>query len=149
MSPDDLPQRLSCILTHWTEVLRAHQGQPESMTAAKRELLLRYHGAVYRYLLGMLRDPDAAQDLAQDFAVRFLRGDCRRADPERGRCRDYLKTAVRHLVQNHWGDERRQKEQGPQGLPGPGQDLAAPESGEPESDRSFAAACREEFLARA
>ena len=40
-------------------------------------------GAAYRYLLGAVHDPDAADDLCQDFAVRFLRGDFRRADPGR------------------------------------------------------------------
>jgi DNA-directed RNA polymerase specialized sigma24 family protein len=149
MSPDELTERLSRIKAHWSEVLRAHQGQPEAMTAAQQELLLRYHGAVYRYLLGMLREPDAAQELAQDFAVRFLRGDFRRADPQRGRFRDFVKTALRHLVLNHWGVKRRQRERGPQALPEQVAEPASPESVWPDSDRAFAAACQEELLARA
>jgi RNA polymerase sigma-70 factor (ECF subfamily) len=67
-----------------------------------RELLLRHYGTVYRCLLGMVGDPDAAAELAQDFAVRFLRGDFKQADPERGRFRDFLKTSLRHLVIDYW-----------------------------------------------
>src|SRR5262249_16173052 len=54
--------------------------------------------AVYRYLLGAVRDPDTATDLCQEFAVRFLRGDFHRAAPDRGRFRDYVKTALINLV---------------------------------------------------
>ena len=92
--------------THWTTLFRAHQGESDADTGARQQLLLRYYGAVYRYLLGIVRDPAAAEDLTQEFAVRFLRGDFRRAAPERGRFRDFLKTAVRHLAMDHW----RQKE---------------------------------------
>jgi hypothetical protein len=47
-----------------------------------------YHRAVHRYLLGALRDEDAAEELFQEFALRFVRGDFRWADRGRGRFRD-------------------------------------------------------------
>ena len=93
MHSDELDQRLSRITTHWTGIIRAHQGTTTTAEKARAELLQCYAGAVYRYLLGAVRDADAAQDLSQEFVVRFLRGGFRRADPERGRFRDYLKTA--------------------------------------------------------
>ena len=76
--PDD---RLSRIATQWSAVIAAHAGPPDAAEAVRNRLLLRYTGPVYRYLLGAVRDPDAAADLCQEFAVRFLRGDFRRAGP--------------------------------------------------------------------
>src|SRR5262245_60311220 len=61
----------------------------------------RYSGAAYRYLLGAARDPDAADDLYQEFCLRVLRGDFKNASPERGNFRSFLKTALFHLVVNH------------------------------------------------
>src|SRR5262245_63341462 len=87
MSQGDTESRLSRIETTWTLVFQAHQGQ-EPDALARQRLLLRYRGAIYRYLLGALRDPDAAEELAQEFAVRFLQGGFRRADPQQGRFRD-------------------------------------------------------------
>jgi RNA polymerase sigma-70 factor (ECF subfamily) len=79
-------------------VYQAHQGAAEGITAAQRALMERYSGAARRYLLGALRDADAADDLYQEFCVRMLRGDFRSADPQRGRFRDFLKTALFHLI---------------------------------------------------
>ena len=61
---------------------------------------------VYRYLLGAVRDPDAAAELSQEFALRILRGAFRNADPSRGRFRDYLKTALIHLVDDFRAAQR-------------------------------------------
>lgn len=99
--PIDLEQRLSRIATLWTIVFEAHGTGADSVVAARNRLLLRYSGAVYRYLLGATRDPEAATDLCQEFAVRFLRGDFRRAAPDRGRFRDYMKVALVNLVNDH------------------------------------------------
>ena len=62
----------------------------------------RYCGSVYRYLLGALRNGDAAIELFQEFAMRFVRGDFHRASPTRGRFRDYVKTALINLVTDHF-----------------------------------------------
>src|SRR5688572_23249466 len=101
MAPADLDDRLSRIATRWTVVFQAHGQAATQAEAARHRLMLRYSGAAYRYLLGAVRDPDVAADLAQEFAVRFLRGDFRRADPGRGRFRDYVKRALVHLVTDH------------------------------------------------
>jgi RNA polymerase sigma-70 factor (ECF subfamily) len=91
-------QHLSHISTMWTLVHQAHRGEPEEATAAQRVLMERYSGAAHRYLRGALHDADAADELFQEFCLRFLRGDFRRADPERGRFRNFVKTALFHLV---------------------------------------------------
>src|SRR5260370_14391835 len=101
MQPDDLNVPLSGISTMWTEMLQAHKDQGDAATATRRQLLLRYYGSVYRYLLGTVRDPGAAEELCQEFAVRFLRGDFKGADPGRGRFRDFLKTGLRHLAMHY------------------------------------------------
>jgi DNA-directed RNA polymerase specialized sigma24 family protein len=98
VDPDTLNHHLSRIETHWTAVFQAHQGSPEEAAEAQTTLMRRYGGAVHRYLLASLRDPEAADDLAQEFALRFLRGDFRNADPGRGRFRDFLKRSIYHLM---------------------------------------------------
>src|SRR5262245_4705081 len=74
------------------------------------ELLQRYRGPAYRYLLACVRSADVAEDLAQDFALKFLRGDFGKADPQRGRFRDYLRTSLSRLATDHF--RKQQKEAG-------------------------------------
>src|SRR4051812_10699254 len=86
-----LNQRLSQLSTCWTLVAQAHAGDAGVEAAAQAALLQRYQSAVYRYLLGAVRDPDTADELFQEFALRFVRGDFRHADATRGRFRNYVK----------------------------------------------------------
>src|SRR5262249_5246214 len=123
----------------------ARDADGDAAVAANRELLLRYYGAVYRYLLGMLRDATAAEELAQDFAVRFLRGDFHQADPGRGRFRDFLKTAVRRQAIDHW----RRQGKAPPVLPADHLLPLADEPGDAEADRVFLEGWRDELLSRA
>lgn len=69
--------------------------------------LQRYQGAAYRYLLGAVRNPENADELFQEFALRLVQGAFRGADPRRGRFRDYLKTALYHLVVDFQKRQRR------------------------------------------
>src|SRR5215510_1625349 len=124
MAPQKPSWRLSCIDTSWSTVYQAHQGQGEEVVSAQQQLLMRYYHPVARYLRALVRDADAAEELTQEFAVRFLRGDFKRADPARGRFRDLLKRALRHLAIDHWRRKRVEKErtpiplcEGPQGVP--------------------------------
>jgi RNA polymerase sigma-70 factor (ECF subfamily) len=98
--------RLSRISTLWTLIAQAHAGSDDEAIAAQHLLMQRYCGAVYRYLFGALRDEEAATELFQEFALRFLRGDFHRADPKRGRFRDYVKTALIHLVTDYQRAQR-------------------------------------------
>lgn len=136
MEPDDFDQRLSRITTLWTLHVRAHS--PDAVAASRAELLYRYRAAAYRYVLAAVRDADSADDLAQEFAVRFLRGDFRHADPGRGRFRDYLRTALRHLVTDH----QRAKLHAPMPL------VVEPAAGSDDADTTFQAAWREELMER-
>ncbi len=143
MDSTPLDPHLSRINTRWTLVMQAHQGHGGAHAAAQRELLQRYCGAVYRYLVAALRDPDAAEELCQEFALRFVRGDFKRADPGRGRFRDYVKQAVCNLVRDH---RRRLKARPQQPLP-EADDL--PASDDPQAGREFTDRWREELLNRA
>jgi DNA-directed RNA polymerase specialized sigma24 family protein len=135
----DAASRLDLISTRWTLLERAHDGA-EAAAAAQACLLERYGGAARRYLLGALKDPDGADELFQEFAYRFLHGDFKGACPERGRFRDFLKGALRHLVADFCNRRRRQ-------LPRLPDDLAseAPDVG---LERLFQESWRDHLLTR-
>jgi RNA polymerase sigma-70 factor (ECF subfamily) len=101
MATSVLPAHLSQIETRWTELFQAHQGGPDAAATAQAALMIRYSGAILRYLVKATGDPHLAEDLAQDFAVRFLQGDFRGADPSKGRFRDFVKRAVLNLMVDH------------------------------------------------
>lgn len=145
MADDDGQQaRLTQLTTQWTMIFRAHTGTPEDAAAAQVDLMDRYSGAIQRYLLAAVRDPEIADDLNQEFALRFLRGDFHRADPSRGRFRDFVKRALHNLVTDHW---RRQKTR-PRPLGDALPDRADPSAPDPDFDRRFVESWREAVLAR-
>ncbi len=143
MTSDGPEARISQISTLWAEVLRAHEGPPDEAREAQRLLLQRYAAPIYRYLRGALRDPDAADEAFQDFTLRFVQGDFRRANPERGRFRAFLKTVLYHLVIDHQRRSRRQ----PSTLTI--DPAASPEITQIEADLRFTAALREELMSLA
>src|ERR687883_306983 len=110
---DQPPERLSQISTAWTVFFQAHQAPEKAAQVARQQLLEQYGTPVYRYLRAATRDADAADELYQEFALRFVRGDFQRAHPDRGRFRDFLKTCLYHLVIDH---QRRQSKR-PLALP--------------------------------
>src|SRR5438477_13217082 len=65
-----LDARLSKISTIWTVLRQAHGGPADAAAAAQQVLLQRYGGAIHRYLLAILRDRHAADDLTQEFGLR-------------------------------------------------------------------------------
>jgi RNA polymerase sigma factor (sigma-70 family) len=143
MDRSELDQHLSHMATVWTALARAHQSADAEALASRSAILERYGRAIHRYLLGATRDPELADDLHQDFALKFLRGGFSNADPRRGRFRDYLKTALYHAVSNA---RRRSR-----ALPLT-QDVAEPvDTGPPpeNEDEAFREIWREELFARA
>jgi RNA polymerase sigma factor (sigma-70 family) len=100
---DDL--HLSRIQTLWSVVRRAH-GDHTAVQSAQQQMLDRYGGAVRRYALAALRNEDAADEVFQEFALKFVRGDFSNADPERGRFRAFVKTVVYRLIVDY---QRRKK----------------------------------------
>jgi RNA polymerase sigma-70 factor (ECF subfamily) len=121
-----------------------HQAHGAGEEGAQWAVLERYQRAIYRYLLGAVRDADIAEELAQEFALRFLRGDFRRANPERGRFRNYLKTALVHLVTDH----HRARQAAPAPLAPEIADPAAVSLSLEENEKSFVSNWRGELLDR-
>jgi RNA polymerase sigma-70 factor (ECF subfamily) len=133
-------QRLSRLQTHWSVLIQG-QGESAEAVAAKQQLLERYMKAVRRYLIGAVRNIEVADELAQEFAVRFMRGDLHRADPNRGRFRDFVKGVLFHLIADH----HRRLKRTPAGLPDGSifDDQATDPS---ENDKQFVESWRREML---
>ena len=102
-----LGKRLESIATRWTLVRRAHAGSGASSGEARNALVLRYASAIRGFLGAMARDDELADEIAQDVVVRLLKGDFAGADPDRGRFRDLLKTALRNMARNWWSRQKR------------------------------------------
>jgi DNA-directed RNA polymerase specialized sigma24 family protein len=136
--------RLSQLSTQWSLLAAAQRkDDPAAAREAQAELLPRYCPAVFRYLLGAVRDRAAAEDLCQEFAVRFVRGDFRHARPDKGRFRDYVKAALFHLV----GEYRRGRE-GVERQVLFDSRLAVRGRTPADGDEAFREACRRELLNR-
>lgn len=133
-------------------VYRAHppglvRGTPgdDATTSARRALLERYGGAARRYLQGALRDRDAAEELSQEFALKFLDGAFANVDPGKGRFRDFLKQSLYHLMIDH----HRRRKSAPMGLVGD-VPAAGPETPWAKAhDDAFHTSWRLELMARA
>ena len=139
-SPD-----LSRISTIWDVFGRSRELASDADKNRWATLLQRYQGAIYRYLLGAVRDADAADELFQEFALRCLQGAFRGVDPQRGRFRDYLKTTLFHLIVDY--QKKRQKSPLPLNLEVA--EPAAPQEGSTESECQFIESWRDDLLARA
>ena len=100
---------ISRISTIWTDVLQAHGDDEQAARAAQSDVMQRYSGAIHRYLLKVLGNEEAADEVFQRFALAFIRGDFRRAAPDRGRFRDYIKVSILRLVSKY----RRQRDAEP------------------------------------
>jgi RNA polymerase sigma factor (sigma-70 family) len=143
MDAEYIQTRLSQISTAWTLIARAHSGGVAPEATAQAALVERYQTAVYRYLLAAVRDLDIADELFQEFALRMVRGDFGRADPQRGRFRDYVKSSLINLVIDF---HRKQKKQF---APAPLEEPAAPAPDGFDSDEAFLANWRTILLDRA
>lgn len=139
---DDL--HISQIMTAWSMVREAH-GDHTAVQSAQQQLLKRYGGAVRRYALSALRDEDAADEVFQEFALKFVRGDFGKADPARGQFRAFIKTVVYRLIVDY---QRRAKKRGREGAMH--SNLAEPVEAVDSlgDDEAFLKSWRDELLAR-
>jgi DNA-directed RNA polymerase specialized sigma24 family protein len=139
--------RLSQLTTRWSIIFQACHGPEVAAQAAQAAVLERYCGAIYRYVLRVLGDPDLADEACQEFAYRFVRGDFRHADPAKGRFRDYVKKAVIHLLHEF----HRARSAGPKITPLQGEEAAAPPTPTPTDldEAEFLGLWRKELINRA
>lgn len=93
-------------VTRWSRVVRVKEAADADLRrAALNELCTTYLRPVTAYLAA-LGCGQEAEDVAQDFFATFLRqAGFERADPDLGRLRAYLKTAIRHHFL-HWKRDR-------------------------------------------
>lgn len=101
-------ERLSQIETLWSMVRQAHQSDAEIARDAQRKLLQQYGNAIQRYLHAKLRDPAVADDIYQDFAVKFVRGDFHKASPDVGRFRTFIRSVLFRQIADFYRSRKRQ-----------------------------------------
>lgn len=93
--------KLLQIVTSWDDLLRAQSPSLSEQARAQASVLQRYLEAVWHHLHQLSRDPHVADDLTQEFALKFVRGDYATLHPSRGRFRDFLTVVLRNLVIDH------------------------------------------------
>lgn len=141
----DHPSRLSQIPTLWSMVRQAHGDDVPAARPAQEQLLVMYGGAARRYLRAALRSEEAADDVFQEFSLKFLRGDFRNVSPDRGKFRQFLKTCLYRMIVDH---QRRQKKRPLGGMEA--EHVAAEVEVPPDAalDSAFIKGWRDELLAR-
>jgi RNA polymerase sigma-70 factor (ECF subfamily) len=102
--------RLSQIETLWSVVRVAHQTDESNARDAQRQLLEQYGNAIKRYLNTKLRDPAVADDVYQDFAIKFVRGEFQNVTPEKGRFRTFIRTVLFRQVADFYRSRKRRND---------------------------------------
>jgi RNA polymerase sigma factor (sigma-70 family) len=141
---------LGDVPTRWSRVLKAGETKGDTAAEARNALLVHYHEAVLRYLRAELRDDNAAGVLYSNFAVRVLEADpfLKRADPERGRFRDYLKAVLRRMVIDYYREQQRENRKREYLVEGSEREPAEESAGPPEDERRFLDCWRQELIAK-
>jgi hypothetical protein len=120
---------LSEITPKWESICQIYGVHPtfisrESALAAQIALLTDYAEAVNRYLMKIVRDPDASADVFLEFWQRLKMGAFLKADPDRGDFDRYIKKSLRRFAY------RRLKKRPPvEKQINPGHEPIAPTSG--------------------
>jgi RNA polymerase sigma-70 factor (ECF subfamily) len=139
----------SWVMTTWRPIL-AGRGKGDDAQNARNELLVRYHEVVYRYFLKKIRDPHAAQELYSNFALKLMESDSliRGAEREKGRFRNYLRTALHHMVIDYYRGRKRDEKFRPLSLDPAQHEVVSLPEGE-DRDGDFGPDWRQELLNQA
>ena len=101
--------------THWSVVLSAVDARAPGAPEALAQLCRTYWYPLYAFIRRKGYDCHDAEDLTQSFLVRLTTSDfIQKADPERGRFRSYLLTALNRFVVDEWRTANRQRRGGGQ-----------------------------------
>ena len=99
--------------THWSAVLAAGQTASPRAAAAMEELCRTYWYPLYAYVRRRGHAVEEAQDLTQEFFSRLIEKKwVSDADPNKGRFRTFLLTALNHFLANEWRNSRAAKRGG-------------------------------------
>ncbi len=124
--------------TDWSMIAQASEADEEVAGDALEQLVRRYWAAVYAYIRRTGRDVHEAADLTQGFVCDIIisRRLCDYADPQRGRFRTLLLSAVKnYLHEKHRHDRKRSLEL--DGPPLPLEDRPAQTSTNETPDEAF------------
>ncbi|MGH8041919.1 MAG: RNA polymerase sigma factor [Rudaea sp.] len=98
--------------TRWSIVLDARK-EPAQARRALESLCRTYRPPVYAYICGHHFAAESAEDLTQAFFTRFIeQGLCLKADPQRGRFRTLLITALKRFLDDTQDREKTVKRGG-------------------------------------
>lgn len=99
--------------TQWSVVEAVQKGDEATARVALGRLYETYSYPLYAYLRRRGSSPDEAQDLLHAFFLRMIEKDFLQAvDPQRGRFRTFLLTALKHFLLNEVARGRAQKRGG-------------------------------------
>lgn len=88
--------------THWSVVLAAGAASRDADSALE-QVCHKYWQPLYAYVRRRGHRPEDAEDLTQEFLARFIeKRYLGLADPQRGRFRSFLLTALKHYLQDDW-----------------------------------------------
>jgi RNA polymerase sigma-70 factor (ECF subfamily) len=144
--------------THWSVVLSSGRSDSSRASEALEKLCRTYWPPLYSYVRRQGYGPEDAQDLTQAFFAKLLEKNFWvRADPQKGRFRSFLLTALRQFLADQRDRARTAKRGG--GVPlisideqtGEGQFLAGLDhnlTGEQQFDRQWASTILEHARAR-
>jgi RNA polymerase sigma-70 factor (ECF subfamily) len=89
--------------THWSVVLCAGDSQTPQSERALEKLCSSYWYPLYAFVRNRGHGPEEARDLTQEFFARLLEKKwLKAADPQRGRFRTFLLSALKHFLANEW-----------------------------------------------
>jgi RNA polymerase sigma factor (sigma-70 family) len=99
--------------TSWTLIVAASGATHPDTRAALESLCRGYWYPIYAYVRRHGHSPELSSDLTQDFFLRLLGGNFfERADPQKGRFRNFLLTSLKHFLSDAAGRERALKRGG-------------------------------------
>ncbi|HXJ61546.1 MAG TPA: sigma-70 family RNA polymerase sigma factor [Verrucomicrobiae bacterium] len=112
-SPEDRHSGFSS--THWSVVLQSGQADSPQAAAALAKLCHAYWYPLYLFVRRTGHNAEDAQDLTQAFFERLMeKRYLAAADPEKGKFRSFLLTALKRFLANEWDRATRQKRGGGQ-----------------------------------
>lgn len=106
------PSNVQFTTTRWSVVAASARPGNAEFRSALDELTRQYRSAIVAFIAAYYRcGLDEAEDIAQEFIVRWIEHGFPNADANRGRFRSYLRGALRHFVQN-WRRSKQAKRRG-------------------------------------